>query len=112
MINTRTLDRIGHDTQKVKNDVIDLVNDSSARINHGIEKIAGGAQDTVSTTAKTVVRDVGKGLTQYNSRVDGLVAKMPGDINKKASRYPWVAMSMVLVTGLIIGVVIGTASSH
>jgi len=112
MINTRTLDRISQDTKKVKNDVVELAKDSSARINHGIEKIAGDAQDTVSTAAKTVAKDVSQGLTQYNSRVDGLVAKIPGDINKKASRYPWVAMSVVLVTGLIVGVVIGAASSH
>ncbi len=111
MINTRTLDRIGQDTKKVRNDVVELAKDSSARINHGIEKIAGDAQDTVSTAAKTMVRDVSQGLTQYNSRVDGLVAKMPGDINKKASRYPWVAMSFILVAGLLVGVAIGTASS-
>ncbi len=112
MINTRTLDRIGQDTKKVRNDVVELARDSSARINQGIEKIAGDAQDTVSTAAKTVVRDVSQGLNQYNSKVDGFVAKMPGDINKKASRYPWVAMSMVLVAGLLAGVAIGSASSH
>jgi hypothetical protein len=112
MINTRTLDRIGQDTKKVKNDVVELAKDSSARFNHGIEKMAGDAQETVSTAAKTVVRDVSQGLSQYNTKVDGLVAKMPGDINKRAYRYPWVAMSILLVAGLLVGVAIGSASSH
>ena len=112
MINTRTLDKIGQDTRRVRNDVVELAKDSSARFNQGIGKIAGDAQETVSTATKTVVRDVNKGLTDYNSKVDDLVSKIPGDIKRKASRYPWVAMSMVLVVGLIIGVALGTASSH
>ena len=111
MINTRTLDKISQDTRKVKNDVVELARDSTSRLNHGIERFADEAQETVSTATKSVVKDVGQGLSQYNSKVDDLVAKIPGDINKKASRYPWVAVSMFLVAGLLIGVVIGTATS-
>jgi hypothetical protein len=111
MISTRTLDKISQDTKKVKKDFVDLAKDSSARLNHDIERIAGEAQDTVSTAARTVAKDVSQGLTNYNTSVEDLVAKIPGNINKKASRYPWVAISMVLVIGLLVGVAIGSGSS-
>ncbi len=111
MINTKTLDRISQDANKMKNDFMQLAKDSTTKINRDIERIACEAQDTVTTRAKSVAKDVGQGLSQYNSRVDNLVAKMPGNINTKASRYPWVALSIVLVVGLLLGVAIGGTGS-
>ncbi len=90
---------------------MELAKNSSVKLNRDINRIACEAQDTVTNKAKSVAKDVGQGLSQYNSRVDNLVSKIPGNINTKASRYPWVALSIMLVIGLLMGVAIGGSAS-
>jgi len=58
---------------------------------------------------KTLNKSIGQGLTEYNTRVQGAVSKVPGNINKKASRYPWVAVSIAMIMGLILGVTLKPA---
>jgi hypothetical protein len=56
----------------------------------------------VAGAAVNVKKDVGRGLSEYNSKVQEIADKMPGDINKKAGEYPWGALTIALVVGLLI----------
>ncbi|MDR3576027.1 MAG: hypothetical protein P4L50_19350 [Anaerolineaceae bacterium] len=90
-------------TGKVKEDVNTWVDDSVSQLGEGLEKLAGDAKESVVDTAAVVKKDVGRGLSQYNAKAQEVANKIPGDFGKKAAKYPWVAISLALLVGFVLG---------
>jgi ElaB/YqjD/DUF883 family membrane-anchored ribosome-binding protein len=67
---------------------------------------ADDAKKTVDETVKTVNKAVGQGLSQYNTKVQELADRAPGDFAKKAAAYPWVTVTLSLAVGLFLGVLL------
>jgi len=131
-MNDRQLNRkISQDAAKVKNDVNTLVRDgtervfridenisqvveslstkvdeSAAQLGKGLEKLTVDAKKAVVETTATVKKDVGHGLSQYNAKVKEIAGKVPGDFVDKVSSYPWVAISIGLVGGILLGLLL------
>jgi ElaB/YqjD/DUF883 family membrane-anchored ribosome-binding protein len=57
----------------------------------------------VVAAAATLKKDVGHGLSQYNAKVQEVADKVPGHFGEMAARYPWVAISLSLAVGLLLG---------
>ncbi len=95
--------RIERDAEKVKKDINTLMDDEVTQATRGFEKLTGEAKDTLISTADSVGKDIGKGLKQYNARADEIAKSVPGDLSKKVSQYPWVAISIGLGIGLLVG---------
>ena len=90
-------------TGKAKDDLSTWVEDGVSQLGDGLEKMTTDAKETVVGAVKTVKKDVGHGLSQYNSTVQEVANKVPGSFGKKAARYPWVAMSIALIVGFLLG---------
>lgn len=103
---TRLEDKIGHSVAKIREGITTLVEDGSTRLSGGVEKLSSEAREKAKETSETIRKDVGEGLSQYNAKVEGIASKVPGDIGKKASKYPWVAVTLSLLLGLLLGVAI------
>ena len=88
---------------KAKEDLTTWVEDGVAQLGEGFEMLTDDARETVAGAAATVKKDVGNGLSQYNARVQEVADKVPGDLGKKAAKYPWVAVSIALMVGLLLG---------
>lgn len=73
------------------------------KFNHRFEKLRKNATKIVKNTTKTARKDVSSSLNQYQARVKKLANKMPGGFNTKTSRYPWAAISIALIMGLMMG---------
>ena len=102
--------RIERDAEKVKKDINTLMDDGVTQATRGFEKLSGEAKklsseakDTLISTADSVGKDIGKGLKQYNAKADEIAKSVPGDLGKKVAQYPWVAISIGLGIGLLIG---------
>lgn len=97
---------INQATGKTKEDLTTWVEDNISQMREEFEKLASDAKETVVDTAATVKKDVGHGLIQYNAKVQEAADKVPGGFSEKAAKYPWVAISISLAFGLLLGVIL------
>jgi ElaB/YqjD/DUF883 family membrane-anchored ribosome-binding protein len=100
-------DRFGNNlsqsTVKAKDDLTTWAEDGISQMSGGFEKLTGDARETVVAAAATLKKDVEHGLSQYNAKVQEVADKVPGRFGEMAARYPWVAISLGLAVGLLLG---------
>ena len=106
---TRLEDNLTQATDKAKEDLTTWVEGGVSQLSEGFEKLTGDARDSVVGAAATVKKDVGHGLSQYNAKAQEVADKVPGGFGKKAARYPWVAISIALAVGFMLGIIINPA---
>jgi ElaB/YqjD/DUF883 family membrane-anchored ribosome-binding protein len=99
----RLQDKVSQAPAKAKQDLADWVEENVSELSDNFEKLAGDAKESVVSAAATVKEDVGRGLGQYNAKVQEYADKVPGDFAKKAAIYPWVAISVALLVGFMLG---------
>ena len=102
--------RIQQDAEKVKKDINTLMDDGVTQATRGFEKLTGEAKkltgeakESLANTAVSVGKDIGEGLKQYNAKANEFAKSVPGDLGKKVTQYPWVAISIGLGIGLLLG---------
>ena len=91
---------------RVKKDLVTLGDDGVAGLNRKFEQITEDTKETVAATVKTLNNNVSHGLSQYNSKIQDVADRIPGDFSKKAAGYPWVTVALSLVFGLLLGILI------
>lgn len=96
---SRMGDKVSRITGKAKEDLTTRVEDGVSQLGQGFEKLTGDARETMVAVKK----DVGQGLSQYNAKAQEVADKVPGDFGEKAARYPWVAISIALAAGFLLG---------
>lgn len=110
-MNEKQMERkIEKGTEKVKEDFNALMGDGVTQVTNKFEKLTdeakkltGEAKESLASTADSVRKDLGKGLKQYNAKANDLSKNVPGDLGKKVSQYPWVAISIGLGIGVLLG---------
>jgi len=108
---SRLEDNVRQSSRKVKENLTTWAEDGAAKVGQKLEDLKGDALEKVVVAAKTVEQDVSLGLNQYNAKVQELADQVPGGFSKKASRYPWVTISIFLVIGLLLGMLINPTRS-
>lgn len=94
---------------KAIEDLTTWVEDGVSQLGEEFEKLSDDAKETVVSSAAVVKKDVGQGLSQYNAKVQEYANKVPGDFGEKAARYPWVAITIALVVGFVLGSLFNSA---
>ena len=96
--------------KNIQNDVTDLRRDlntlkenSATNVAKGFEKMRKETKDTLSEAAETVKKDVGQGIGRYNSKAEEFVDRLPGDFVEKVAKYPWVAITVGVAIGFLVG---------
>jgi ElaB/YqjD/DUF883 family membrane-anchored ribosome-binding protein len=100
---SRLEDNVTQATGKAKGDLTKWVEDGTSQLSDGFEKLSDNAKKTAVSTVATVKKDVGHGLSQYNAKAQEVADKVPGDFGKQAAKYPWVAISIAMAVGFILG---------
>ncbi len=108
----RLEDQVNQATGKAKVDITTWVGSNASQLSEGLEKASSDAKVAVVTAAAAVKKDVGHGLSQYNAKAQEVADRVPGDLGKRAARYPWVAMSIALIAGIVLGVLISPPPQH
>jgi len=109
MNDQRSENRVRRDAARVKKDIGTLVEDSVSHVDQGIEVITSDTKESVVNAAATVKKDVGRGIKRFNAKAQEIANQYLGSVGKKATRYPWVSISIVLVLGFLLGSLIKPA---
>lgn len=103
-MNDRQLEKkIQQDTADIRRDLNSLMENRVASVTKGFEKLKSDTKETLVDAADTVKKEVGHGLSQYNAKAQEYAKKVPGDWSDKVAQYPWVAITVGLGIGLILG---------
>jgi ElaB/YqjD/DUF883 family membrane-anchored ribosome-binding protein len=94
----------------IKKDLVTLGDDVVTRLSRKFDQLSDSTKDMVTEAVKTLNQDVGRGLRQYNAKAQDVADKVPGGFSEKATKYPWVTMSITLAAGLLLGVLLKPAS--
>ncbi len=105
----RLEDNVNQATGKAKEDLTTWVEDNASQLSEGFDKLTGDARKTVVGAAASVKKDVGHGLRRYNAKAQEVADNLPGAFAKNVSKYPWVAISIGLAVGLLLGNVLKPA---
>ena len=104
--------KVRQDADKFQTDVSNLAEDGISQLSQGVENLVDNAKETVINAATTVRKDVGHGLDQYNTKAQEFVDKVPGGLGEKAAEYPWVAISIALAVGFLLGGLLNPTQKH
>jgi ElaB/YqjD/DUF883 family membrane-anchored ribosome-binding protein len=96
-------DKVSQAPGKAKEDLTTWVEDGVSQLSEGFDKVTDDAREAVVSAATAVKKDVEHGLSQYNAKAQKVADKVPGGFGEKAARYPWVAISLALVVGFLLG---------
>ena len=88
---------------KVKKDLNSLVEDGVSEISERLDRLKDDARETVVGATTMAKKDVGHVLNQYNNKAGEIADKVPGGLNEKINKYPWVAISIALALGFFLG---------
>lgn len=91
---------------RITKDLTALKEDGVTGLGRKFEQVTGEAKEMVSDAVNTLNKDVGKGLNQYNAKVQAVANRLPGGFSKKAAGYPWVTITISLVLGLLLGILL------
>jgi len=96
--------KVNRDIEQAKKDFAALKDDGVTALNRKLQPLAHDVKKTVDSAVKTINTAVGNGLDQYNAKVKDVVADIvPKDLGKKTPKFPWVAVSLSLALGLLLG---------
>jgi ElaB/YqjD/DUF883 family membrane-anchored ribosome-binding protein len=99
----RLQEKVSQAPTKAEKDLAAWVEESVSELSDNFEKLASDAKGTVVGAVATAKEDVGRGLGQYNAKVQGYADKVPGGFAEKAAIYPWVTISIALLVGFMLG---------
>ena len=95
--------RINRDFDRAIRDLAALREDAVTGLSRKFEHLANDTKEMATDAVKTLNKDVGHGLSQYNTKVQYVADRVPGGFGEKAARYPWVAISISLAVGFLLG---------
>ena len=95
--------KVEKDAAQIRKNLRSFFGDSVDQVESKVEKITDDAKEMYTNTAATVRKDVKQGLNQYNAKAQEYAEWFPGDLADKVAKYPWVAISIGLGLGVLLG---------
>jgi len=96
-------DKVNESAENMKKFNTSFIEDGAAKFSRKFDSLKSDAIEKANGAVKTIGKDVNHGLKQYNEKFQDLADSVPGDFIKNSSRYPWVAISLILVAGFTLG---------
>jgi ElaB/YqjD/DUF883 family membrane-anchored ribosome-binding protein len=103
-MNDRKYERkVEQDATRVRKNLSSLFGNSVEHVESKVESLADDAKTAYDNTTATVKKDLAHSLSQYNAKAQEYAEKIPGGLADKAAKYPWVAISIGLGLGVLLG---------
>lgn len=100
---TTRVSRLGNNMDQAAEDVTTWVEDGVTQFSDGVVKLTGDTMVTVTNAAAAMGKDASQKLSQYNAKAQQVADNLPGSLGQKIARYPWVAISITLGVGFLLG---------
>jgi len=130
--------KIRKDTEKVKNDVSTLIGDTATQLGRFEEnlgqnaiktraeiyawldqnatqlkedynKMASNAKESFTDASNTVMKNVDHQFSNFNAKAEEVVNNVPGGVGEKIAKYPYVAISIAVIFGFLVGSLLSPA---
>ena len=95
--------KIQNDMAAIRRDLDNLMKNKASKISQGYENLREEAKETLGDAVDSVKKEVGHGLSEYDAKVQEYANKVHGDLDDLVTNYPWVAITVGLGIGLILG---------
>ncbi len=95
--------KVNQDIENTKEDIATLADDGATGLSRKSDQLGADVKSTVTEAVKTINKGVGQGLSQYNTKIQDVADRVPGDFSKKVASYPWVTITLTLALGLFLG---------
>jgi ElaB/YqjD/DUF883 family membrane-anchored ribosome-binding protein len=95
--------KIQHDTAEIRKDLSMVMENSVSNVTEGFENMKNSTKESVSSTAESVKKDVKHSLGQYNAKAQDYAGKVSKGFSNTVTKYPWVAITIGLGIGLLLG---------
>ncbi len=103
-MNSQKLEKkIKRDAAEIRNDLNMVMENGMSNVTEGIEKMKSDTKDTVSSAAESAKKEVKHGLGQYNAKAQDYANKVSKGFSNTVTKYPWVAISIGMGLGLLLG---------
>jgi ElaB/YqjD/DUF883 family membrane-anchored ribosome-binding protein len=99
-------ENISQATGRAREDINTWAVDGASQFNEGFKKLTSDARETAVEAATVVQKDVDYGLSRYNTKAQEIANRMPGGFGEKSIKYPWVAITVSLFVGLLLGLLL------
>ena len=76
------------------------------RLTASIDRLTEQMRKEYGYTRDMAELKVGRFLDRYDHKVHEIVGSLPGDIDRRVSRYPWATLATALGLGLLAGFII------
>jgi gas vesicle protein len=90
-------------TSKAKKDLTKHVESSVSQLSKGFGNTTGNATRALSGTSAKLKKNMGHWLDRFNAKAQEVTVEVPKDLGKKASRSPWIVITICLSVGFLIG---------
>jgi ElaB/YqjD/DUF883 family membrane-anchored ribosome-binding protein len=107
MMNDKAFEKkLNQDVDKAMEDIATLRDDGVSGLTSKFDQLVGDVKKTVTGAVKPFGKEVEQGLSQYNTKIQEVADRVPGDFSKKVAGYPWVTITLSLAFGLLLGVLL------
>jgi ElaB/YqjD/DUF883 family membrane-anchored ribosome-binding protein len=96
-------DNLNQAAVQAKGDLTTWMEDGVTHMNEEFGKLTDDTKESMSEAAASVKKEVGDGITHYNARAQELADKIPDGFSRKAAKYPWVAITIDVAVGFLLG---------
>jgi ElaB/YqjD/DUF883 family membrane-anchored ribosome-binding protein len=104
--------KVNQDVENAINDMATFGDDGITELTRKFEQLTDDTKKTVDVAVKNVNKAVGQGLSEYNTKLQDVADRVPGDFAKKVAGYPWVSITISLAVGLLLGVILKPSRQH
>lgn len=89
---------------KAKKDLTNRLESSVSQLSKGFDSATGNATKALSGTSTKFKKNMGNWLDHFNAKAQKVAVEVPKELGKKASRFPWIVITIGLAVGFLIGI--------
>lgn len=102
-------ENVNQTASKTKADINSWIDTNAAQLQEGYNKVTNNARESVTDTANSVMKNVDRQFNQFNSKAQEVANSVPGGLGEKVAKYPYVAISIAVIFGFLVGSLLSPA---
>jgi ElaB/YqjD/DUF883 family membrane-anchored ribosome-binding protein len=102
-------ENVNQTASKAKADFNSWIENNASQLQDGYNKVTNNAKESLTDTANTVLKNVDRQFSHFNAKAEKVANTVPGGLGEKVAKYPYVAISIAVLFGFLIGSLLSPA---